>query len=172
MTLYINGRSAVHKKSRGILNTTSLNYTPPFAIPMTFPSIAYSKDVQNVTDSVFVNQAGLAHLESYFFPSHGDEGGSWGGMFSGTINAKANFITASPDVLINDKPAVRANDMMVSNNYNSPAAPLQQADLAVSGTGHKNALNDQTKTAESGIVRWKLNVEHIPPLRLTIKYDE
>jgi hypothetical protein len=49
-----------------------------------------------------------------------------GGVISGTVKGMAEFITASPNIFIEGIPVVRQNDMMISNNKNTPPMPLQQ----------------------------------------------
>ncbi|MCK4608600.1 MAG: DUF4150 domain-containing protein, partial [Gammaproteobacteria bacterium] len=61
-----------------------------------------------------------------FSKSIGDEAGDHKGIHSGTIQGKAEFITASPDVLVNGIPVVRQGDLMISNNRNTSPEQLQQ----------------------------------------------
>jgi hypothetical protein len=75
---------------------------------------------------VIVNGNPACNKDSIFAVSTGDEPGSCGGVSSGTIKQKAEFITWSANVFFEGKPAVRQNDLMVSNNRNTPPAPVQQ----------------------------------------------
>lgn len=172
MTLFINGKSAVHKDSGGIVSTVSVNYTPPMGMPMSFLNCAYTRDACNTAGKVFVNQQGICHQSSYLFPSHGDEGGSMGGIFSGTVNGKATFLSGSPDVFIEDNPAVHAGNLMTSNQYNTQAAPLLQYDT---NKGNKmDSLSDNITIRAKGdqLIRWQHNLPQKHPTGLTIVCGE
>ncbi len=124
--LLLNGRTAVHKQSGGILTTISINLTGPRRTPVPYPNIAKSADATNTADRVRCNGNPICHQQSYFSKSTGDEAGIHGGIKSGTVNGIAEFITGSDNILINGIPVVRANDLMVSNNRNTEPAPLIQ----------------------------------------------
>ena len=125
MTVYINGRSAVHPGSGGTLNTVDFCKNHE-GIPLPYSNTAKTEDLQNCAQGVFINGQPMAHKKSYISKSHGDEGGVGGGVRSGTTGGKAEFITASPNVFVNGFAAVRQGDLMVSNNRNTAPAPLQQ----------------------------------------------
>lgn len=124
----INGRSAVHAGSQGILKTEDICYTGEAKIPVLYCNIAKSADAAHTANSVFVNNNPVCHQQSIFTKSSGDEPGIYGGIRSGTIQGKAEFITASSNVFIEGVAAVRAGDLMVSNNRNTFPAPLVQTD--------------------------------------------
>lgn len=126
MAVLINGRSAIHQNSKGTLTTQDVCYTGPYRIPITYYNIAKSKDALNTARKVLVNGKPVCHKKSYFSPSMGDESGDQKGIKSNTITGKAEFITASLNVFIEGIPAVRAGDLMVSNNRNTAPAQLQQ----------------------------------------------
>ena len=123
-----NGRSAVHAASQGILKTKDVCLTGKKRKPVTYTNIAKSTDAAQTAHSVFVNGHPLCHKKSVFSKSTGDEAGDHKGQKSGTIQGKAEFISASPNILIEGIPAVRDKDRMVSNNRNTPPALLKQAD--------------------------------------------
>ena len=94
---------------------------------MTYNNVAKSEDAAQTAHSVFVNGQPICHKKSIFSKSTGDEAGDQKGQKSGTIQGKAEFITASSNILIEGIPAVRDKDLMVSNNRNTPPAPLKQS---------------------------------------------
>lgn len=125
----INGRTAVHAGSGGTLTTIDVCWTkvgkPVVRIPYT--NIAKSTDSAKTAGSVLINGQPVCTKTSIFATSTGDEPGDRLGVKSGTIKGKAEFITASSNVLFEGVPAVRQGDLMVSNNRNTPPAPLMQA---------------------------------------------
>lgn len=137
----INGRTAVHATSGGTLTTIDVCWTkvgkPVVRIPYT--NIARSSDAAKTAGSVLINGQPVCNKASIFAVSSGDEPGDRLGVKSGTIKGKAEFITASSNVMIEGIPAVRRGDLMVSNNKNTPPMPLMQAgagkppQLAVTG---------------------------------------
>ena len=126
----INGRTSVHAGSGGVLTTTDVCKTPRKCRPQTYTNIAKSSDSANTASTVIVNGNPACNQPSNFAVSTGDEPGSCGGVSSGTIKQKAEFITFSGNVFFEGKPAVRQNDLMVSNNRNTPPAPVQQPGAA------------------------------------------
>ena len=125
--ILINGRTAVHAKSGGTVNSPDVCKTPPYGSPSTFTNVASSSDAAGTASTVFINGQPACHMDSTFAVSQGDEGGSYGGTTSGTHMGPAEFITGSSNVFIEGKPAVRQGDLMVSNNRNTPPTPLQQS---------------------------------------------
>jgi hypothetical protein len=71
----------------------------------------------------------LGHEKSFFSKTSGDEAGDKKGVSSGTTAAKAEFVSFSFDVSVEGKGVVRANDLMVHNNKNTPPTPLMQPPL-------------------------------------------
>ncbi len=64
---------------------------------------------------------------SSFKVSTGDEAGVSGGVVSGQIKAKAEFINFSFDVMVEGKPVPRLGDMMVQNKGGAPnTAPMPE----------------------------------------------
>lgn len=124
--ILINGRSAVHHGSNGTLKTDDICYTGEAKIPVPYCNIAKSTDAANTANNVFINGHPACHQQSIFAKSTGDEPGFYGGIHSGSIQGKAEFITASPNVFIEGIAAVRNGDLMVSNNRNTFPAPLIQ----------------------------------------------
>lgn len=126
MTVYFNGRSAVHAGSDGLLTTTSVNYTGSKKQQVSYTNTAQSADATNTSSTVFVDGHPVCHKDSYFSKSKGDEPGDGGGIHSGTVNGIATFETWSSNIFINGIPAVRNGDMMRSNKKNTDPAALKQ----------------------------------------------
>ncbi len=134
----INGRTAVHADSGGTVSSPDVCKTPGKCRPRAYRNVAKSADAAQTAGTVFINGQPACHKDSIFATSSGDEGGSCGGIRSGTIKGKAEFITASPNVMIEGIPAVRQGDLMVSNNRNTPPMPLMQP-----GAGTPPALDSE-----------------------------
>ena len=126
----INGRTAVHAGSGGVLTTSDVCKTPGKCRPRTYTNIAVSSDSAKTAGTVIINGNPACKQDSIFAVSTGDEPGSCGGVNSGTIKQKAEFITWSNNVFFEGKPATRLQDLMVSNNRNTPPAPVQQPGAA------------------------------------------
>ena len=139
----INGRTAVHAASGGVFVAMDICMTPPFCQPIPYMNTALSTDATGTASSVMINGQPACHVGSTFAVSSGDEGGVCGGVMSGSIKGQAQFITSSANVMIEGQPAVRMADQMVSNNGNTPPAPLQQpgagipSDLTAAETGEQ-----------------------------------
>ncbi|MCJ8321137.1 MAG: DUF4150 domain-containing protein [Colwellia sp.] len=125
----INGRTAVHADSGGVLQTIDVCLTPvgPSTVPIPYPNLAQSSDAASTASSVKINGNPACNIKSNFSKSTGDEAGTSKGVASGTIQGKAEFILSSFDVYIEGKPAVRQGDLMISNSKNTPPMPLNQA---------------------------------------------
>lgn len=134
----INGRTAVHAGSGGVVNSVDVCKVPNKCRANTFNNVALSANAAQTASSVKINGNPACHKDAIFAISSGDEPGSCGGVSSGTIKQKAEFITFSNNVFIEGIPAVRQNDQMVSNNRNTPPAPVQQP-----GAGQPPALSPQ-----------------------------
>ncbi|MCG5509580.1 PAAR-like domain-containing protein [Ectothiorhodospira lacustris] len=124
----INGRSAVHAGSEGILTTIDVCRTRigKKCKPIPYMNVAESMDAVGTADSIRINGHPACHLDSRFSRSRGDEAGNCGGLRSGTRQGHAEFLTASGNVFFEGRPAVRQFDQMVSNCRNTPPAPLMQ----------------------------------------------
>jgi putative chitinase len=124
----INGLTAVHAASQGILTTIDVCWTKigKPVVPIPYTNVARSADAAKTASTVFINGNPVCHQKSIFSKSAGDEPGSRKGVVSGTIKGKAEFVTGSPNVFIEGIPAARQGDMMVSNNGNTSPMPLSQ----------------------------------------------
>tara|TARA_R110000868_G_scaffold380784_4_gene647052 strand:+ start:44280 stop:48962 length:4683 start_codon:yes stop_codon:yes gene_type:complete len=127
MTVYINGKPAIYRNSGAILtNHNDVCYKGPNQNQVTYTNVATSATADNCASTVFINGQPACHKNSIFKTSKGDKSGDHFGVISGTVEGQANFVTASPNVFIEGIPAVRHGDLMVSNNHNTPPAPVQQ----------------------------------------------
>ncbi len=123
----INGLTAVHGSSGGKVIAPDVCMHPcDGCCPAVYTNVAKSGSTAGAAGSVLVNGKPMAHIDSNFSSSSGDAGGSCGGVSSGTTQQKAQFLTSSPNVLVEGKPAVRQTDLMVSNLRNTPPMPLMQ----------------------------------------------
>lgn len=123
----INGLTAVHAGSGGTLTTVDVCKTPSKCPAIPYTNTATSSNAAKTAGSVMINGNPACNKDANFSVSSGDEGGSCGGVSSGSTKGKAEFITFSSNVFIEGIAAVRQTDLMVSNNKNTPPMPLQQA---------------------------------------------
>jgi hypothetical protein len=122
LTINVNGLTLCHRGSDGVSRNTlpDVCKTPPYAIPRPFSNTAYSKDLANGTTTVFADGGNMiGNFGSIFARSTGDEGGSMGGVKSGTFMAEADFIGHSFDVFFEGKAACRLTDKMYMNHRNT-----------------------------------------------------
>lgn len=127
-SVLINGRTAVHKDSGGVLTTVDVCLTQigNAVVPIPYTNVAESKDADATASTVFINGQPACTKDSVFSKSRGDEPGNKKGVKSGTKGGEASFVSGSNNVFIEGVAAVRAMDMMVSNNQNTPPMPLVQ----------------------------------------------
>ncbi|BCR03033.1 hypothetical protein DESUT3_01020 [Desulfuromonas versatilis] len=154
----INGRTAVHAGSGGTLTTVDVCWTKVGkpVVPIPYTNIARSGDAAKTAGSVLVNGQPVCTKSSIFSKSTGDEPGDRKGISSGTIQGKAEFITASSNVFIEGVPAARQGDLMVSNNKNTAPVPLMQAGAGKLPAG---ALEGADETAGEDLpdaVEWEV----------------
>lgn len=123
----INGKTAVHAGSGGLLVTKDVCLTGQQKQPVTYTNVAKSKDASNTAKKTFIHGHPACHQQSCFKKSTGDEAGNHKGQHSGTIQGKAEFLSGSGNVLIEGQPAVRNGEKMVSNNRNTAPGHLQQS---------------------------------------------
>ena len=125
--------SIVHQGSNGVsiaFPDVCKTPAPPGApIPIPYPNIAKSSDLAKGSKKVKADKKSIALKPSNFRMSTGDEAGSVGGIISGKIKGKAEFINSSFDVKVEGKGVCRAFEMMLHNNKNTPPAPVLQPPL-------------------------------------------
>jgi hypothetical protein len=134
----------VHKASSG----TTIAFpdvcktpTPAGPIPIPYPNIAMSSDTAKGTTKVKCDGESTCVKDSNFSMSTGDEAGSAGGVASGKIKGKAEFVMGSMDVKFEGKDVVRAFDIMLHNDKNTPPFPVLQGPIiAVPGSDTPKCL--------------------------------
>ncbi|MBL8507054.1 MAG: DUF4150 domain-containing protein [Chitinimonas sp.] len=133
VTININGLTLCHRGSGGISHNTlpDICKTPDKAIPLPYQNEAYSRDLVRGTTSVFADGGNMIAKDgSQFSRSVFDEGGSMGGILSGTHLAETDWISHSFDVFFEGKPACRLTDKLFMNHRNTAnLAGLKQRDL-------------------------------------------
>ncbi|MEP7125771.1 MAG: DUF4150 domain-containing protein [Byssovorax sp.] len=126
-TVNVNFRTVVHAGSSGVATAfpdvckTPAPPAPPIPIP--YPNVALSADTAQGSSDVKCDGNPIMLQGSNFSKSTGDEAGSVGGVVSGQIKAKAEFINFSFDVMVEGKPVPRLGDMMVQNKGGAPNTP-------------------------------------------------
>jgi len=125
-TVKCNMRTVVHAASDGVAtafpdvcNTPS----PAGPVPIPYPNVAMSSDTTQGSTQVKMDGKPIMLQGSVFSKSTGDEAGSAGGVVSGVIKGKAQFVCFSFDVMVEGKPVPRMGDPMVQNIGGSPNTP-------------------------------------------------
>ena len=138
VTVGVNFLSVVHKASNGVtiaFPDVCKTPTPAGPIPIPYPNIAMSSDTAKGTKKVKCDGQSTCVKDSNFKMSTGDEAGSAGGVVSGKIKGKAEFVLFSFDVKFEGKNVPRAFDIMLHNDKNTPPFPVLQAPvIAMPGT--------------------------------------
>lgn len=122
-TVKVNMRTVVHAKSNGVTiafpdvcNTP----TPAGPVPIPYPNVAMSQDTSMGSVMVKCDGNPIMLQGSKFSMSTGDEAGANGGVVSGVIKGKAEFVSFSFDVMVEGKPVPRMADLMVQNEGGAP----------------------------------------------------
>lgn len=128
VTVGANMMSVVHKGSNGIAITVPDVCLTPIIIPIPipYPNISMSSDLAKGSKKVKADGESIAIEGCNFQMSTGDEAGSVGGVMSGKVKGKAEFLLYSMDVKIEGKGVCRAFDMVLSNDNNTPPGPVIQ----------------------------------------------
>jgi hypothetical protein len=130
VTVGVNFMSVVHSASNGVAPSfpdvckTPAPPAPPIPIP--YPNIAMSSDTDQGSKKVKCDGNPVCLQNSNFKMSTGDEAGALGGVVSGKIKGKAEFVNFSFDVQFEGKNVARALDLMLHNDKNTPPMPLIQ----------------------------------------------
>jgi hypothetical protein len=122
----VNFRTVVHASSNGVLIAfpdVCQMPTPVGPIPIPLPNIAMSSDTSQGSRDVKMDGQSIMVQGSSFSQSTGDEPGSIGGILSGKIKGKAEFILYSFDVKVEGKNVCRLGDLMLANDKNTPPFP-------------------------------------------------
>lgn len=124
-TVNANDLTVVHRTSDGMAIATvpDVCKTPSPAggapVPVPYPNLAMSSDLVNGTTTVTVDGQMAAIQGSKFVKSTGDEAGAAGGVVSGVFIMEAEFISASPTVMMDGLPVNRLSDKMLMNHQNT-----------------------------------------------------
>lgn len=137
VTVGVNFLSVVHKGSNGVTmafpdvcNTPS----PAGPVPIPYPNVAQSSDAAQGAATVKSDGNPTCVKDSNFAMSTGDEAGTaGGGVASGKIKGKAEFINFSFDVKFEGKNVTRALDLMLHNDKNTPPFPVIQGPVVALG---------------------------------------
>jgi hypothetical protein len=134
VTVGVNGLSVVHAASSG----TTIAFpdvcktpTPAGPVPIPYPNIAMSSNTAQGSKKVKCDGNPVCLKDSNFSLSSGDEAGSAGGVASGKIKGKAEFVLYSFDVKFEGKNVARAFDIMLHNDKNTPPFPVLQGPVVV-----------------------------------------
>ncbi|MBT0124618.1 DUF4150 domain-containing protein, partial [Vibrio campbellii] len=111
-TIGANGLSIVHKGSGGEANASvpdvCLTKVGKPVVPIPYGNNAKSADLVDGSTSVTADGGNSIALQgSKFSKSTGDAAGDKKGVSSGTIEGEAQFVTSSPNVLIEGKGVAR-----------------------------------------------------------------
>ena len=136
VTINANGLSVVHKGSGGEANASvpdvCLTKVGKPVVPIPYGNNAKSSDLAGGTTTVTADGGNSIALKgSTFSKSTGDAGGDKKGISSGTIEAEAKFISASPTVFIEGKGVARLSDQMTMNNANTICLGVQNPPVTV-----------------------------------------
>jgi hypothetical protein len=96
---------------------------PAGPVPIPYPNVAMSTDTTQGSVQVKMDGNPIMLQTSVFAQSTGDEAGSVGGVASGVIKGKAQFVMFSFDVMVEGKSVPRMGDPMVQNMGGSPNTP-------------------------------------------------
>ncbi|MGF1726148.1 PAAR-like domain-containing protein [Photobacterium nomapromontoriensis] len=124
VTVCADGLSVIHKGSGGEANATlpdvCLTTVGTSVVPIPYGNNAKSADLTDGTTTVVADGGNSIAIKGCkFSKSTGDAGGDKKGVSSGTIEAEAEFITASPTVKIEGKGVCRLSDQMTMNKANT-----------------------------------------------------
>jgi hypothetical protein len=93
--------------------------TPGGPVPVPYPNIGMSADTTQGSSSVKVQGCSTMLKGSNYKMSTGDEAGSAGGVASGKIKGKCEFMLYSFDVKFEGKNVCRMGDMLTHNDKNA-----------------------------------------------------
>ncbi|MGR5159493.1 PAAR-like domain-containing protein [Vibrio owensii] len=135
-TIGANGLSIVHKGSGGEANASvpdvCLTKVGKPVVPIPNGNNAKSADLVDGSTSVTADGGNSIALQgSKFSKSTGDAAGDKKGVSSGTIEGEAQFVTSSPNVLIEGKGVARQSDQMTMNNGNTMCFGVQNPSFSV-----------------------------------------
>ena len=122
-SVFVNKQGWSHKGSGGTATNTSpdvcLTQIGKAVVPIPYPNIAKSSDLQGGSKTVKVDGQSAAINGSSYSKSKGDEAGNRKGVMSGTQGDKAEFANYSFNVKCEGKGIGRNADLMTHNNKNT-----------------------------------------------------
>ena len=153
-SINVNDRTVVHASSNGVATTfpdVCKTPSPAGPVPIPYPNVAQSADTSQGSSDVKMDGNPIMLQGSTFATSTGDEAGTaGGGVVSGQIKGKAEFVNYSFDVTVEGKPVPRLGDPMVQNKGGSPnTAPMPEVQppvvvvVAGGGGGSSQAEDDE-----------------------------
>jgi len=105
--------------------------TPPLAIPETYCNIAERNTAIPNIPTMLIS-GGPIHNENTIIPTtSGDEGGSEGGVASGTVSAQSIDVTGSGKVMAKGAPVTRLTDTNLPNNQNTAGQTVEPSQTIV-----------------------------------------
>ena len=130
-TVNCNMRTVVHAASNGVATAfpdVCQTPSPAGPVPIPYPNVAMSSDTASGSVQVKMDGNPIMLQNSFFSQSTGDEAGSaGGGVVSGMVKGKAQFVCFSFDVMVEGKSVPRLADPMVQNMGGSPnTAPMPE----------------------------------------------
>ncbi len=130
-TVAANARSLVHAGSNGVSIAFPDVCKTPAALgaPLPYPNIARSADAAKTAKRTTADGQPVCLKSSELATSCGDEPGSGGGVISQKIKGRAHPVSASADVRVEGTGVVRAFDLWLHNDRNTPPFPILQAPL-------------------------------------------
>ena len=128
--VYVNGRPIIYKDSGAqVVTPDDVCWTPNGSgsdTPVTYTSVATSADAEGCAERSLVDGKPVCTTASIFSRSTGAEAGVNGGVKSGTVSDRAEFLTGSPDVFIGGQAVARHGDLMTNNAGNTAPAEVMQ----------------------------------------------
>ncbi|MFP2927218.1 PAAR-like domain-containing protein [Pyxidicoccus sp. 3LG] len=128
--VFVNGMTPVTTESEGKVvgfPDVCKAPSPGGPMPIPFPNVAQSKDLENGSKTVRIDGAPVALKDSCLGKSTGNEAGTaGGGVASGKTQGRAHPLSYSFDVRIEGKPVVRNFDLFTLNDRNTPPFPIMQ----------------------------------------------
>ncbi|SAK54245.1 PAAR-like domain-containing protein [Caballeronia ptereochthonis] len=118
----------VNSSAGGTNYATTVNRTPPAAVPVAYPNNAMrAQAIPNVPHILICG--GPIHNQATLIPvTSGDAGGSMGGVSSGTVSSASQNTNGAQTVLVGGSATTRMTDPTIQNSTNAPgtgASPSQ-----------------------------------------------
>ncbi len=130
-TVAANARTLVHAGSKGVTIAFPDVCKTPSALgaPLPYPNVARSADASKTAKKTTADGKPVCLKSSELSTSTGDEPGSGGGVVSQKFRGRAHPVSASGDVQVEGKGVVRAFDLWLHNDRNTPPFPILQPPL-------------------------------------------